>query len=418
MKYIFTLLLAFLMNFFGVGIVFADELHLEYQLDHELKFAETSSRDFGGWQLAVSPYLSFAQGSSPKLGLSEAYLNWGSDQFQFSLGRKVITYGPGRYGFPALGALSVVNADDLGFGTVEGYDQFGCLIDCGRFKCHKFYALVSEDFFRALHGLRLSYTWGDFTLGASETALTNDDTPWFYYLPLPIYLHQFVAGRFLKIPNSNTFANVAMDFDLTWQIQPNLKVYAEYYMDDRPWPRFDKDWHLVIPEWDQCWWKCGYQAGLAWEEVFNQPNLNFYAEYTRIDQYTYTSWHPGAWISGLDWTYRGRMIGEALGPDSDRLNLELTWQPTSEWRWSLFYIKKRHGEGEIGDHWIYVPGQTVVFLTGTVETTDRLMFGVSKTKGEFELGGKLGLAYIDNLAHQAGQSKWQPQVLIYSSYHF
>ncbi len=419
MKYYFTLVLAFLFNFTFIGIVWADELRMEYQTEHGFEFVETSNREYGDLQLVVAPYLSWVQGSLPKLGLSEAYLEWdASEWLQFSLGRKIITYGPGRYGFPALGPLVSVNNSDLSFETVEGYDQFGYSFNWRNLNYHKFYALVTEDFFRVLHGHRLTYTWGGVTFGISETALTNDSAPWFYYLPLPMYLHQFVAGRLLKIPEANVFANVAIDLDLTWQMRPNFKVYAEYYMDDRPWPHFDQNWHLVNPQWDRCWWKCGYQGGFAWEEAFGVPDLNFYAEYTRIDQYTYTSWHPGAWRPGLDWTYRGRMIGEAMGPDSDRLNLELTWQPNPEWQYSFAYLKKRHGEGEIGDRWEYVPGQTVVFLTGNVETTDQLLIGASKMKQAFQWGGKIGIAYCNNVAHQIGQNSWQLQLSLYSSYHF
>ena len=418
MKHIRIFFLLGLMLGLRMVPVFGSELFLGYQ-DQGLKLQETSSWRFENLQLEFSPYLNYQANSELRFGLSEVYLDWGSETFGVSLGRKVITYGPGRYGFPTLGPLVVRDTDELSSGNIEGYDQLGYQFQWGNLNYHKFYAWVPENRFRMLLGQRATYALGQFTFGFSEVALVNELAPWFYYLPLPfvpIYGDQFIAARFAEIKNVNVAGNMAVDFDLVWQPSENFKLYAEYYMDDRPWPRFDKEWGIVIPEWDQCWWKCAYQVGFAWEEAFGQPDFKLYAEYTRVDQYTYTSWHPGAWVSGLDWTFQGKMIGDQLGSDADRVNLELVWEQSPIWQWSLAYIKKHHGEGEIGDQWQYVPGQTVVFLTGNVETTDKLIFGVKRTMKEFELGGKFGVAYVDSLGHQVGQTKWQPELMIYFKY--
>ncbi|HEX3047120.1 MAG TPA: capsule assembly Wzi family protein, partial [Bacillota bacterium] len=338
------------------------------------------------------------------LGISQLCLDWQTEKAGFSIGRKIITFGPGRYGYPMLGPL--------GTGlTVEGYDQAGYHFTWGNLGYQKFYAWVPESSFRMLLGQRTTYHLGPFVFGFSEAALVNDQAPDYVYLPisfLPIYLYQFLGYHVFKTPHTNETINAALDFDLTWQPSANLKLYGEYYIDDRPWPSLDQNNQWVTPKWDQWWWKVGYQAGVEWKNAFLNPALTLYTEYTRIDQYTYTSWHPGDWTPGLDWTYLGRYLGDSLGPDADRFNLELVWERSPSLSWSFAYRRVRRGEGEIGDHWSYTPGQTEVFLTGVVETTDGLTVGVIKQTDDAEISLTVGLANINNADHVAGNNKIEP----------
>ncbi|HEX3047125.1 MAG TPA: capsule assembly Wzi family protein, partial [Bacillota bacterium] len=338
------------------------------------------------------------------LGISQLCLDWQTEKAGFSIGRKIITFGPGRYGYPMLGPL--------GTGlTAEGYDQAGYHFTWGNLGYQKFYAWVPESGFRMLLGQRTTCHLGPFVFGFSEAALVNDQAPDYVYLPipfLPIYLYQFLGYHVFKTPHTNETINAALDFDLTWQPSVNLKLYGEYYIDDRPWPSLDQNNQWVTPTWDQWWWKVGYQAGLEWKNAFQNSKLTLYTEYTRIDQYTYTSWHPGDWTPGLDWTYLGRFLGDSLGPDADRFNLELVWERSPSLSWSFAYRRVRRGEGKIGDHWSYTPGQTEVFLTGVVETTDGLAVGVIKKTDDAEISLTVGLANINNADHVAGNNKIEP----------
>ncbi len=369
------------------------------------------------WHFYLSSALTLQSDQNHVLEVNQAYADWQPENFGVSLGRKIIAFGPGRYGYPILGPLRTGEPAPLNTGfTAAGYDQVGYNFTWGKLTYQKFFANVTESGFRLLLGQRTTYDLGRFSFGFSEAALTNQQAPGYIYLPLPfipVYFYQFLGYHVFKIPGTNASINSAVDFDVTWRPSANVKLYGEYYIDDRPWPRLDRQTNQwIIPEWDKWWWKVGYQAGWEWKNAFKSPILTLYGEYTRIGQYTYTSWHPGEWTPGLDWTYQGRYIGDWLGPDADRFNLELVWSQTPHRQWSFAYRRIRRGEGKIGDHWYYVPGQTEVFLTGVVETSDSLTVGITRKSGNNQLGYSIGLAYIYNAEHIPGNCRWQPQATL------
>jgi hypothetical protein len=375
----------------------------------------------------VSPYFTFINGEENRLSISEAYLRWSKNDFNLDVGRKIITYGPGRYGFPMLGPIGGEAPYDQFGQSAEGYDQIGYsfkknLWDRFELNYHKFYAWVGEADYRMLLGQRTTIDWKKFTLGFSETALVNKDAPPLYYLPIPfipVYLYQN-AGSYLDYESPNSAGNMAMGFDLTWRATENLKLYGEYYMDDRPWPTLKSG--LAMPEWDRWWWKVGYQAGMEWKNAFHRENLTLYTEYTRISQYCYTSWHPNSgsadWTPGLDWTYKGYLIGDPLGPDADRFNLELVWEQSPEWQWDFAYILKRRGAGKIGDHWYYQPGKTEIFLTGTVEVTNIFDVTLTRKLNLWEYSLRLGVAGIEHQGNIRGETALEPRLAAWARRRF
>jgi len=337
----------------------------------------------GDWHYYFSPYLNLQQPQNPVLGISQAYLGWDNGNFGFDIGRKIVDHGPGRYGYPVLGPLGTGLA-------AEGYDQIGYHFTWGNLRAQKFYALVSESSYRMLIGQRATYDLGPFTLGLTEDILVDAQTPACYYIPIPFS------------PITNTSDNKIGDGDLTWRISNGFKLYGQCFIDDIP---------LAPDQYDKWPWRCGFQGGFAWQNAFGSPALTLYSEYTRVYQYTYT--HD---ITAFDWTYQGDFMGD-LGPDADRLDVELDWKQSPEWQWSFVYQRIRHGEGKIGDQFIYVPGQTVVFLTGIVETTDLLAVGLTRKQGVCDFGLILGLAYVQNQNHVAGINQFEPQVSVNTTLH-
>jgi hypothetical protein len=331
-----------------------------------------------------------------KASLREFYVDWQTGKFGLSAGRRLITYGPGRYGYPMLGPL----CREL---RSEGYDQAGYNFSWGNLKYQKFYALIPEDSFRGLLGQRATFDWGNFTFGVSETAVVNESAPLFYYNPLPfipIYFDQFLGIRVYKISKINDAANVNIDADVAWQITPEIRVYGEYYADDRPGLKFFQHNDLETSKpWENPW-RVGYQAGMEWERAFGQPDLVFYSEYTRIDQFTYTGLNQE-----LSYTFAGRAMGDPLGPDADRLNLELVFNKTARSQWGIAWKRERHGEGKLGDVWHAVPGQTEVFLTGVVETTDEIAVTLTREMGVVKLSATLGVEQINNFNHISNKTQ-------------
>ncbi len=347
----------------------------------------------------VSPWLSTNFQNNYRWGIKEAYLDLNTGPLSFSLGRKILTFGPGRYGHLILGPLGTGLA-------AEGYDQAGYNFTWHKLKYHKFYALVPETGKQMLLGQRATYQLGAFTFGFSETAILNPDAPWFFYLPIPfipVYAYQHLGFSVTDTPNLNRTTNVLMAANLIWQPNPNYQVYLEYLADDQPGLSFDDNGKLTFAGLDKNPWRVGAQAGLGWKQPFNLEALELYAEYTLIAQYTYTGLDPE-----LSYTYKNHLIGDPLGPDADRLNLEAVYKPTPSWQWNFSLSRERHGEGELGDKWVQADGQALVFLTGVVEKTNTLKISATKLTPDFELTMGCGISLINNHKHSPGKTSYLP----------
>lgn len=381
---------------------------LVFQLNNQgLTFLSENQFHLGPVTLFLSPWI-FTQLESElvetNFGLKEGGLDLAIGNFHLAIGRQLNTFGPGRYAFPLLAPLG----DGL---TAEGLDQVAYAFSTKRLAYKKLYAWVPVgDQFRLLLGQRATFDWGPFTFGFAETALARETAPNFYYLPLPLVpvgVYQLIAEQHLKIPEAEGALNLLAELDLTLRLGPNFKVYGGYLIDERPLPA----WLEGItggeaPAAGEKPWKVGYQVGGEWNRPLGINGLSFYTEYTRINRYTYTTEDPF-----FTYTYKGKLLGGPLGPDSDQFNLELVTTNNDIWTFALAYTRKRQGEGHISDQWT---GQTKGFLTGTVKTTDQLAFTATKRMGlsDDQVALTLSLARISNDGHQPGAVTLQPEVAV------
>ncbi|HBK67410.1 MAG TPA: hypothetical protein DDZ91_02095, partial [Firmicutes bacterium] len=274
------------------------------------------------------------------------------------------------------------------------------------FNYHKFYALIPETGKQALLRQRITSDFGPFTFGFSETALLSNRAPWFFYLPLPlvpVYAYQHIGFSVSDTPNLNSTANILMGADLVWRPNPNFQVYLEYLADDQPGLSFE-DGKLVFAAADDNPWRIGCQGGIGWQQPFNLKALELYAEYTLIAHFTYS----GINENYLNYTYKNYLIGDPLGPDAERLNLELVYNPSPSRRWNFAINRERHGEGELGDKWVHTEGQTLVFLTGIIETTTTVKIAATKFYPNCELTLAGGLSVVKNQDHQRGKTGYLP----------
>lgn len=361
----------------------------------------------GRFTVILSPWL-YTEQQATSYGLSEAALDLGIGRFHLTIGRQLTTFGPGRYSFPLLSPLG----EGL---TREGLDQIGYSFTTKRLTYRKFYAWVPAGGFRLLLGQRATYDLGPFTFGFAETALTNENVPEFYYLPLPLVpvgFYHFYADHFLELPATSQNINLLGELDLTIRLWPGAKIYAGYLIDSRPFPSLKKgySYYVHFPEDDEHPWKVGYQGGVEWERPLGIPGIKLYTEYTRINQFAYTASDPF-----FNYTYKGLCLGGPLGPDADQLNLELVTTAEKTWQFGLAYTRRRQGEGRIGDQWAYKPGQKEVFLTGIVETTDQIAFTAIKNIGllnQDQIALTLSLTRITNDNHQPGVATIQPEISV------
>jgi hypothetical protein len=383
---------------------------VNFQLNNQgLTLLSENQFHLGPFTLFVTPWL-YTEKEKTSFGLKEGGIDLGLGSFHLTIGRQLNTFGPGRYAFPLLAPL--------GSGlTAEGLDQVAYSFSTKRLNYKKLYAWVPvEDHFRLLLGQRTTYDLGPFTLGFAETALAKEGAPDFYYLPLPLVpvgVYQLLAEHHLDLQEAKGALNLLAEVDLTIRLGANCKIYGGYLIDERPflyWPEGASltQWEYQAP--DRKPWKVGYQAGGEWNRPLGINGLKFYTEYTRINQFTYTAKDPF-----FNYAYRGKILGGPLSPDSDQLNLELVTTANDTWEFGLAYTRRRQGEGRLGDQWTYQPGQTEVFLTGTVETTDQFALTAVKNLGltnSDQVALTLSLARITNDDHQPGVVTLQPEVSV------
>ena len=356
----------------------------------------------GPFSLFFSPWL-YTEQKATSFGLKEAGLDLAIGRFHLTVGRQLQSFGPGRYAFPIL--------NPLGEGlTAEGLDQLSYSFATKKLNYKKIYAWVPATDFRLLLGQRATYDLGPLTFGFTETALARENIPGFYYLPLPfipVGLYQAIAEHCLDLPEANQALNLLAQFDLTLRLWSGLQIYAGYLIDSQPFPYLqDGSWQL--PARDSSPWKVGYQCGAEWDRPLGLKGIKFYTEYTRINQFTYTHNEPF-----FNYTYKGQLLGGPLGPDADQLNLELTTTNEGPWQYGFAFSRQRKGEGRIGDEWTYQPGQTAVFLTGVVETTDRLVLSATKYLGvSDQVTLSLSLSRIANAGRQSGAISFLPEIAV------
>ncbi|NLW56200.1 MAG: capsule assembly Wzi family protein [Firmicutes bacterium] len=381
---------------------------VSFHLDNQgLTLLSENQFKLGPLTLILSPWL-YTEQQTTTFGLSEAALDLGIGRFRLTVGRQLTSFGPGRYNFLLLSPLG----EGL---TKEGLDQIGYSFATKRLRYQKFYAWVPANGFRLLLGQRATYDLGPFTFGFAETALAKEDIPDLYYLPLPLVpvgFYQHIADDYLDLPEARQSIKLLGELDLTLRLWSGAKIYASYLIDSRPFPSLQKghSYYLHYPEDDEHPWKVGYQGGFEWDRPLGLPGIKLYTEYTRINQFTYTASEPF-----FNYTYKGQSLGGPLGPDADQLNLELMTTKENTWQFGLAYSRRRQGEGRIGDQWTYEPGQTEVFLTGVVETTNQISLTAVKNIGLLnsdQVALTISLARISNDDHQPGVVTLQPEVSV------
>jgi hypothetical protein len=148
--------------------------------------------------------------------------------------------------------------------------------------------------------------------------------------------------------------NVMWSADFTWRWRPGVRLYGEVAVDDISFSSEKRPRALA------------WQAGVDARRVRGGNAWTLRGEYSRVYQYTYSSYH------GQHFEFAGSPTGFPLGTDVDRLNGRLEWQRGPALRLGLEGAYTRKGESEIGDY--YVPGSGAVnnlVLTGVLDADAR-----------------------------------------------
>lgn len=138
--------------------------------------------------------------------------------------------------------------------------------------------------------------------------------------------------------------------DVTCHVGLGITSYGELLIDDLA----TED--RTMPD------RLGYQIGMRLDRKLEDMTAHARIEYTRVRRFTYATYY------GQNFTYRGRPLGFALGPDVGVLWAEGSLDLSRDWSIRSTAEFANEGEGEVGDAWQpsdgYLPNSG---LSGTVE---------------------------------------------------
>ncbi|MBM3307687.1 MAG: hypothetical protein FJY74_05125 [Candidatus Eisenbacteria bacterium] len=174
-------------------------------------------------------------------------------------------------------------------------------------------------------------------------------------MPDPVYLNPLVPF-YLSQHNERSDDNVLWALDFLARPRRGLDLYGEFVVDDLQYER-----STGHPD------KYGATVGLTAYAAPLGIDAEITAEYSNVRKWTYTHqlpWHAVA--------QDGKPLGFELGPDADRLTLEVTAHPSPAWSVGVSYSRARKGEGTIVEPFEQGSDPDPSFPSGVVETTDRV----------------------------------------------
>jgi hypothetical protein len=251
------------------------------------------------------------------------------------------------------------------------------------------YAWLQSDKRMVLH--RVEFVMPHWKIGLTETVVARDTNDFFPYVVAPISFYYFMQWNKLQDDNILWGVDAAVIF-------PPFKFYAELLVDDFAYEP------ATGPN------KIGGTIGGEWVSIFSSE-VDLRADYTAISKWTYSQRD-----SVQNYTFKGRILGDDLGPDADRTRLSVSWRiiPRIGLRLKGYY--ERHGEGDVWrdfaadgahDRETFHPP----FPSGVVE---HHLGGGAELRltiiGRSFIGVGGGLERVTNLDHTEGAAEFRPSI--------
>lgn len=181
------------------------------------------------------------------------------------------------------------------------------------------YSWLQADKQMVIH--RFDYAAHNWKMGFSEVVVSNDSNDVFPYIVAPVSLYYFMQWNKLQDENILWAADAAL------LLHP-FKVYTELLIDDFAYEP------ATGPN------KIGGTIGAEWVSVL-KSEVDLRADYTAITKWTYAQRHDNQ-----NYTFRGFLLGDDLGPDADRARVHLSWRVAPPVSLGFEGRYERHGEGD------------------------------------------------------------------------
>ncbi len=337
---------------------------------------------------ANSKHFGIVEGVEVNSYYDRAYATWRGALGRLHIGHSWLHWGPGRWGTMALSdgapAFDVAEARMTLFRRVE-VDWFIASLD------------PAVESYLAGHRLelRLNPRWD---VSFSELARFDGTASVPLYL-LPVTPYSLLEKRILKssdVPSDSLNRlgknNVMWAMDASWRWRRGVRLWGELAIDDISFSSEKRPRALA--------WQVGAEA----RRVRGSHAWTLTGEYARVYQYTYSVFHHH------DFEFAGLPTGFPLGPDVDRLNGRLAWQPDPAWTYAVEGVFTRKGEGELGEY--YVPGSGAVnnlVLSGVLDVDARGAASVAWSPGPgFQLRVQGGFAHVRDQNHVPGADNSGP----------
>ena len=336
-------------------------------------------------------------------GLVPSYGKFRLPWFDVLVGKANLGWGAGRHGNLLISAFALpmdmlqlrATYDNVGFQSFMG------LADSS----------VGQ---KIISGHRLDFNlWDRLYLGVSEVVVIGKSNFEMRFLnPFTVYTVTEPTGAGLYASENaleKSQGNLLISCDLELLFLRNLSLYGELMIDD-----FQPEFGLrSLLNWGS---KFGIQAGLQFIDFFSVEDADLRIEYTFINQYSYTHLRP---INV--YTHLNQPIGHRIGPDADKLLIELRYQWTDRMSTTVSYEMERQGEQDINQP--HPRSAPVVdkweFLSGITEL--RRGFSIAEQYSVFGnviVKGKYTYWRISNLAHQRGKQDNSQELTVTSLYRF
>lgn len=182
------------------------------------------------------------------------------------------------------------------------------------------YSWLQSDKRMVLH--RFEYVARRWKLGVTEVVVSSDSNDILPYIFAPTAFFYFMQW------NKGQDENILWGVDAT-VIFPPFRAYTELLIDD----------FAYEPETGPH--KIGATIGAEWISIL-KSEVDLRADYTAITKWTYAQRHDNQ-----NYTFRGRILGDDLGPDADRARVWVAWRIIPRLSIELQGFYERHGEGNV-----------------------------------------------------------------------